>query len=646
MPWIERFSAAASEQSPKLEKKCIRILVSCNQATTNKSTNMGNDASKQRPPTSADASALEATSGLTADEAQFEEKKEDYAGKSRRRTPRQSGGKKEVDDEAEAEASLVTEDQVHVNLAMADLMAYLQVVANNSQNLPATRRDDPEIDRSNSQLSSEEYARKSAAFIPADVRVIGGVFSRYGRVWNLPTSKEYNASDFNHEPGRSYGGACTNALLKVVYDAATEMTDAAQNDAAALFDDDDEQSLDNLSLINKFKTGASLDYYHPNPTTLTWADLLRKMKAEMKEIEYPQYPKITTTRKIDLMTPFSLEPENFDPDKGKKRSLLIGCNYKTVKEETLKASHDDVRSMKDYIINVHGFPESNEFMTVLLDDDEHNQPTFRNITDAFKNLSEQAQPGDVVFVLFSGHGGRILDNDIEDASYDEVIVPTDYKQAGLIRDTLIFKTLLAPMRFGVTVTIIIDGCSNGMILELPYSWSTKSDRKQKESSPKVSMTMNEDFSFIRFLKVVKTLYEASTFTQLGKTMGQALGIESDPDGSIDHDGDSYMDRDANMEISQEKSLFKILADACSMSTKRRDNRSKAVSQKDNNMFDQLINTCNVFVPDEGELTDEDTLRTDTEGAYSFDAQNRSFDSYTDEESVDRKGRKSHRSRRK
>ena len=83
----------------------------------------------------------------------------------------------------------ITDDQIQVNLAMADLMAYLQVVANNSNHLPVTRRDDPELDRSVSSLSSEEYARKSAAFVPADIRILGGVFTRYGRVWDLPTSE-------------------------------------------------------------------------------------------------------------------------------------------------------------------------------------------------------------------------------------------------------------------------------------------------------------------------------------------------------------------------------------------------------------------------------------------------------------------------
>lgn len=98
----------------------------------------------------------------------------------------------------------ITDDQVHVNLPMADLMAYLQVVANNSNNLPLTRRDDPELGKMVSSLTSEEYARKSAAFIPADVRVIGGSFTKYGRVWDLPTSDEYNAQDGAQEPGE-YG---------------------------------------------------------------------------------------------------------------------------------------------------------------------------------------------------------------------------------------------------------------------------------------------------------------------------------------------------------------------------------------------------------------------------------------------------------
>lgn len=421
--------------------------------------------------------------------------------------------------------SPISDDQVQVNLAMADLMAYLQVVANNSNNLPLTRRDDPELGRMVSNLTNEEYARKSAAFIPADVRVIGGSFTKYGRVWDLPTSDEYNAQDGAQEPGRSYGGACSNAMLKVLYDAANEVTDAAQTAAAseALFDDDEEEdtTLSNGPTFGRNTTFASIDMNeHYNPSTISWATLLRKMKAEIKDIEYAQVPALSATRKFDVNQPFSLVPDSFDPETGKRRSLLIGCNYGHIDGAQLKASHDDVRSMKDYIVNVHGFPENENSMTILLDDDDHKHPTFLNITEAFKALSEQSQPGDAVFIHFSGHGGRVLDavDDAETESYDEVITPSDYNTSGLIRDTLIFKTLLAPMRYGVTVTILIDACDTGMMLDLPYSWSTRADR----AGATAKMSQNNDFSFVRFLKVVKTLYESSTFTQLGKTVGSAL----------------------------------------------------------------------------------------------------------------------------
>lgn len=133
---------------------------------------MGNSDSK-----TSDAGATEETEATLSQDNEFiEEKKEAHS-------PRRPA--KHI----ETVSTRITDDQVHVNLAMADLMAYLQVVANNSNHLPLTRRDDPELDRTASNLSGEEYAKKSAAFIPADVRIIGGVFTRYGRVWDLPTSE-------------------------------------------------------------------------------------------------------------------------------------------------------------------------------------------------------------------------------------------------------------------------------------------------------------------------------------------------------------------------------------------------------------------------------------------------------------------------
>eukprot|EP00978_Attheya_sp_CCMP212_P016124 scaffold41964_cov61-Attheya_sp.AAC.3 len=414
------------------------------------------------------------------------------------------------------------DSDVMVNLAMADLMAYLQVVANNTSNLPHTRRDDPEVGRTVSTLTVKEYARTSAAFIPSDARIICGSFTRYGRVWDLPRSEEINPADGAQEPGRSYGGACCNSLLKVLYDAESEEIPADQGqlmNTNSLFDEDEDESAPKPfgSLVKGDVT--------PNKATVTWANLIQKMSEEMQQIGYAQLPTITSSRKFDLNDAFSLIPDNFDPKINKKRSLLIGCNYGDVHSAQLKASHDDIRSIKDYIINVHGFPESKEFMTVLLDDDEHDHPTHTNIIEAFKKLSEQSMPGDAVFVQFSGHGCRVLDSPTDaesQESYDEVLIPYDYDTKGMIRDTLVFKTLLAPMRYGVCLTCVIDCCDTGMVVDLPYSFTIEEEHLDKPAK----LTMNEDFSFVRFLKVVKNLYEASAFTQLGKTVGSALRVSS------------------------------------------------------------------------------------------------------------------------
>lgn len=139
-------------------------------------------------------------------------------------------------------------------------------------------------------------------------------------------------------------------MLKVLYDAANEAADAAQSMQVsdALFDDDDdEETISGQSTLNRNNTFTSLDMNEfSNPSTISWATLLRKMKAEIKDIEYAQVPTLTSTRKFDLNQPFSLVPASFDAKTCKRRSLLVGCNYKHINGAQLKASHDDVRSMK------------------------------------------------------------------------------------------------------------------------------------------------------------------------------------------------------------------------------------------------------------------------------------------------------------
>lgn len=78
----------------------------------------------------------------------------------------------------------------------------------------------------------------------------------------------------------------------------------------------------------------------------------------------------------------------------------------------------------------------------------------------------------MVFVHYSGHGGRVRDySGDEDDGYDETLIPVDFKKAGQIVDDDILKILVKPMRAGVNVTVLMDCCHSGTVLDLPYRFS-------------------------------------------------------------------------------------------------------------------------------------------------------------------------------
>jgi hypothetical protein len=64
--------------------------------------------------------------------------------------------------------------------------------------------------------------------------------------------------------------------------------------------------------------------------------------------------------------------------------------------------------MAEYIKDVWGFEESN--ITFLMDDGQNPDPTMENILNAFKQLVSDSEPGDVAFVHYSGHGGKVRDD--------------------------------------------------------------------------------------------------------------------------------------------------------------------------------------------------------------------------------------------
>ena len=93
-------------------------------------------------------------------------------------------------------------------------------------------------------------------------------------------------------------------------------------------------------------------------------------------------------------------------------------------------------------------------------------PTYEAMVAAFKGISDMAQPGDQVYIHYSGHGGRaptIYPQLKGPAGQDEALVPTDIgnSEARYLRDVELAKLLNDMVSKGLVVAVVLDSCHSG-----------------------------------------------------------------------------------------------------------------------------------------------------------------------------------------
>ncbi|KAK8648047.1 hypothetical protein V6N13_128809 [Hibiscus sabdariffa] len=104
----------------------------------------------------------------------------------------------------------------------------------------------------------------------------------------------------------------------------------------------------------------------------------------------------------------------------KKRALLCGVSYKKCKYE-LKGTINDVKNMKDLLVDMYGFQEPNILLLTEEQSDTRLIPTKANIENWLKWLVKNCRSGDSLVFYYSGHGLRQPDFDNEES--DEAICP-------------------------------------------------------------------------------------------------------------------------------------------------------------------------------------------------------------------------------
>ncbi|KAF8313385.1 peptidase C14, caspase domain-containing protein [Amanita rubescens] len=161
----------------------------------------------------------------------------------------------------------------------------------------------------------------------------------------------------------------------------------------------------------------------------------------------------------------------------RRKSLLIGINYFNSSTE-LAGCINDVENVRQYLINDKGFPHDPSSMVVLTDDrpEPHYQPTGQNMLSAFHWLVSNNNPGDSLFLHYSGHGGQVQDPDGDrESGLDDTICPVDFEKHGQITSDTLHRVLVSPLAPGVRLTVIFDCCHSGTAIELPFVYRSNED---------------------------------------------------------------------------------------------------------------------------------------------------------------------------
>jgi hypothetical protein len=161
-------------------------------------------------------------------------------------------------------------------------------------------------------------------------------------------------------------------------------------------------------------------------------------------------------------------------------ALLIGIDYYKPNRlyKSLKGAVRDINLVDTFLKGTLKIPAErirklispNQADTTLLDARSgHEEPTYENIVRAFKEIAETAQPGELVYIHYSGHGGRAttvypnLKKGIGE-QYDESIVPMDIgdtQEGRYLRDVEMTTLLKRLTDKGLIVTVILDSCHSG-----------------------------------------------------------------------------------------------------------------------------------------------------------------------------------------
>lgn len=151
-----------------------------------------------------------------------------------------------------------------------------------------------------------------------------------------------------------------------------------------------------------------------------------------------------------------------------KAALVIGINYTGHSSGELRGCINDTKKIINFLKTRCGYTDDN---IILLTDESDNKPTRENIINGFNELVEKSNNCKELWLSYSGHGAY-MSSDTESDNKDEVLIPLDYKESGIIRDDYIYSNLVKKLPIDCRLFSLIDACHSGTSLDLPYVYRT------------------------------------------------------------------------------------------------------------------------------------------------------------------------------
>ncbi|KAM0461567.1 hypothetical protein ACHAPV_004273 [Trichoderma viride] len=157
-------------------------------------------------------------------------------------------------------------------------------------------------------------------------------------------------------------------------------------------------------------------------------------------------------------------------------AILVGIDYYT-HEKCLQGSVRDVLKVKEYLeagpnpVNISVLtattpPDSSSRLPL---EDPHYWPTKFNFMDKLKTVIQNAKPGDLVYIHYSGHGSRETSGDRSACAQQLgnlalVLFEKDQHGISYFKGEILASCLRKMVDNGLLVTVVLDCCFSGSVL--------------------------------------------------------------------------------------------------------------------------------------------------------------------------------------